>query len=96
MKDSSTFFSPDFGAPVFLTFGKGNAETPDELTSYIYAISNDGNWTSGNHVRMGRVHPDTIANRNTWQFLGGISAVEKVSWIKCEEHSMPIYLRCFI
>lgn len=90
-EDSPIFFSPDFGAPAFLSFGKGNSEIPDNLKPYVYAISNDGNWTSGDHVRMGRVHRDSIANRNAWQFFGGKSTGEKVTWVKSEKQSVPIF-----
>jgi len=91
LKNSPTFFSPDFGAPAFLTYGKGNTETPDELAPYIYAISNDGNWTSGDHVRMGRVHRDSVANRESWQFFGGINDSNKAEWVKSETSGTPIF-----
>jgi len=90
-EDSPTFFSPDFGAPAFLTFGRGNSETPVNLAPYVYAVSNDGNWTSGDHVRMGRVHRDSISSRSAWQFFGGLSDVKDVKWIKNEAQSAPIF-----
>ena len=62
-ENTPAFFSPDFGAPAFLTFGKGNTETPESHAPYIYAVSNDGNWASGNQVRMGKVHKDSIINK---------------------------------
>jgi hypothetical protein len=83
-------FSPSFGAPAFLTFGKGNTETPQHLAPYVYAVSNDGSWETGNDVRMGRVHRDSVIYREAWQFFGGIDKKGQPNWVKGEAGSRPI------
>lgn len=62
------FFPPAFGAPAFLTFGKGNTEVPPELQPYIYAISNDGSWATGDHVYLARVHRDSVLHKKSWAY----------------------------
>ena len=91
LENSPTFFNPNFGAPAFLTFGKGNTETPNELAPYLYAVSNDGSWVTGDNVRMGRVHSDSISNREAWQFFGGITDENKAKWMKSETSGTPIF-----
>jgi len=90
-ENTPTFFSSNFGAPAFLTFGKGNSETPAELAPYVYAISNDVNWTSGDYIRMGRVHRDSIISRVAWEFFGGYQSNGEVKWVKDENHAVPIF-----
>jgi len=90
-ENTPTFFSPDFGAPAFLTFGKGNTETPESLAPYVYAISNDDNWASGSQVRMGRVHKDSIIYKNAWQFYAGLNKYGQPKWVSSEALSKPIF-----
>ena len=78
-KNTPEFFGSKFGAPAFLTFGPGNTETPKDLAPYVYAVSNDGNWASGDNVFLGRVHRDSIIFRNAWQFYVG------------SDHSRPLW-----
>ena len=85
------FFGSKFGAPAFLTFGKGNTETPKELGPYVYAISNDGSWETGDNVRMGRVHRDSILTRNAWHFFAGLNSSKQPKWIADENESNPIF-----
>jgi hypothetical protein len=56
----------------------------------VYAVSNDGSWETGNHVRMGRVHRDSIINKKAWQFFGGLGKKEQPHWVRSEETSKPI------
>lgn len=90
-ENTPAFFGPSFGAPAFLTFGKGNSETPDHLAPYVYAISNDGSWATGDHVRMGRVHRDSIIHRKAWQFYGGLKKTGQPKWVDTEAGSKPIF-----
>jgi len=90
-ENTPLFFGPDFGAPAFLTFGKGNTETPQELSPFVYAISNDENWASGNHVRMGRVHRDSLLSRSAWKFFGGLANTNQPKWVDNEPESTPIF-----
>jgi hypothetical protein len=89
--ETPIFFGANFGAPAFLTFGKANTETPTDLAPYIYAISNDVNWTSGDHIRMGRVHRDSVLNKTAWQFYGGTNKNKTVEWTRKETDAVPIF-----
>jgi hypothetical protein len=90
-KATPEFFGPTFGAPAFLTFGPGNRETPKHLGPYVYAISNDGNWASGDNVFLGRVHRDSIISRRAWQFYAGSSGVQVPLWSTEEKMARPIF-----
>jgi hypothetical protein len=90
-KNTPEFFGPKFGAPAFLTFGPGNTETPRDLSPYVYAISNDGNWASGDNVFLGRVHRDSIISRKAWQFFAGKTATNAARWTSAEEAASPIF-----
>lgn len=89
--DTPQFFGNKFGAPAFLTFGPGNNETPLTLKPYVYAISNDGSWETGDHVRMAKVHEDSVVYRNAWQFLSGFSRPNIPQWSKAENEMRPIF-----
>lgn len=90
-KNTPEFFGSKFGAPAFLTFGPGNTETPKYLSPYVYAISNDGNWASGDNVFLGRVHRDSIIFRNAWQFYKGNTNSKKPLWSGDEEMASPVF-----
>ncbi len=85
------FFEPEFGAPAFLTFGKGNTETPESHAPYVYAISNDGNWATGDNIRLGRVHRDSILNRNAWQFFIDAGKNNRPSWTSDIKKANPVF-----
>ena len=89
-ENTPPLFSPAFGAPAFLTFGKGNTETPQHLAPYVYAISNDGSWETGDAVRMGRAHRDSIIYKDAWQFFGGLNNKGQPDWVRKEEAAKPI------
>lgn len=90
-KNTPEFFGNKFGAPAFLTFGPGNRETPRDLGPYVYAISNDGNWASGDHVFLGRVHRDSIIFRKAWQFYKGKSNSNNPIWTEDDEAANPVF-----
>lgn len=90
-KSTPEFFGNKFGAPAFLTFGPGNRETPEELSPYVYAISNDGNWASGDNVFLGRVHRDSIISRQAWQFYKGKSNSNNPVWTGDEKAASPVF-----
>jgi len=89
-ENTPQFFSPKFGAPAFLTFGPGNSEVPDELKPYIYAISNDGNWASGDNIYLGRVHRDSIIHRDAWSFVSNVDG-NRAIWTKDLTNAQPIF-----
>jgi hypothetical protein len=90
-KNTPEFFGPKFGAPAFLTFGPGNTETPNNLSPYVYAISNDGSWATGDNVFLGRVHRDSIIFREAWQFFKSNSATNNPVWVNEEEAASPVF-----
>jgi hypothetical protein len=90
-KNTPEFFGNKFGAPAFLTFGPGNKETPANLAPYVYAISNDGSWATGDNVFLGRVHRDSIIFREAWQFHAGSSYSSMPRWSRSEASATPIF-----
>jgi hypothetical protein len=90
-KDTPEFFGRKFGAPAFLTFGPGNTQTPPALGPYVYAISNDVNWASGDNVFLGRVHRDSVIARNAWQFYRGRTDAGEPLWTGEENAARPVF-----
>jgi hypothetical protein len=90
-KNTPEFFGNKFGTPAFLTFGPGNTQTPPSLNPYVYAISNDGSWATGDHVFLGRVHRDSVIVRSAWQFYQGNSASNLPLWTSNEQAASPIF-----
>ena len=90
-KNTPEFFGNKFGAPAFLTFGPGNTEVPPDLSPYVYAISNDVNWASGDNIFLARVHRDSIIFRKAWQFYKGNTYSNKPLWSVEEETASPIF-----
>jgi hypothetical protein len=62
------FLGPKFAGLTFLNFGPGYSDVPEHLSPYVYAMSNDGSWETGDHVFMARVHKDSIINRKHGNF----------------------------
>lgn len=90
-ENTPQLFPPEFGAPAFLTFGKGNTETPKSLDPYVFAVSNDINWASGDNVRLGRVHRDSIIDKSAWKFYNGLTKSGEPKWIDKADVSKPIF-----
>jgi hypothetical protein len=90
-KNTPEFFGNKFGAPAFLTFGPGNTETPKDLAPFVYAISNDGSWATGDNVFLGRVHRDSVIHRTAWRFYQGITRSNQPQWTGDEEAATPIF-----
>lgn len=87
--ETPRFLGPNFAALAFLTFGPGNTQNPQELQPYLYAISNDSNWESGDNIFLARVHRDSIVHRAAWQFFNGNA--KSPSWTKQEQSAKPIF-----
>lgn len=85
------FLGPKYAGLTFLNFGPGYSDVANGLSPYVYAMSNDGSWETGDNVYMARVHKDSIINRNAWQFLTAITNIESPEWSKMEEKSFPIF-----
>lgn len=85
------FFGARFGAPAFLTFGPGNTETPAAYAPYVYAISNDGSWSTGDNVFLGRVHRDSVIERTAWRFFTGKDSSGNPTWTGNENEMKPTF-----
>jgi len=85
------FLGPKFAGLTFVNFGKGYTNVPATLYPYVYALSNDGSWETGDNVFMARVHKDSIIDRNAWQFLSSISEQNVPKWSKSEEESFSVF-----
>jgi hypothetical protein len=85
------FLGPKFAGLTFVNFGPGYSDVPDELYPYVYAMSNDGSWETGDHVFMARVHKDSILDRKAWQFLSSVSEKNIPTWSKKEDQSFSVF-----
>lgn len=85
------FLGPKFGGLCFINFGPGYSDVPTELGDYVYAVSNDGSWESGDHVFMARVHKDSLLTRSAWQFLTGFETTSRPRWSRQEDASISIF-----
>jgi len=85
------FLGPKFAGLTFVNFGSGYTQVPSELEPYVYSMSNDYSWESGDYLSMARVHKDSITFRNAWQFLSEIDTNNIPSWSKNEEDTYPIF-----
>ncbi len=85
------FLGPKYAGLTFLNFGPGYSGVPNELGEYVYSMSNDGSWETGDNVFMARVHRDSILDRNAWQFLADISDITQPLWSKKEDDSFPVF-----
>ncbi len=75
-----------FGGPVFVQFGKDNAEAPDK---YVYAISST-TWDNGSELRVGRVPQNRILDRSEWRWVTGFSAENVPIWTDNDEEACPV------
>ena len=77
--DSPTVQFPGsvFGTPSFIGYGKATKDWlphGDGSQTYLYAISNDGYWTSGNAIYLTRaLRTAMLTNRSSWQYLTRVS-----------------------
>jgi hypothetical protein len=88
------FLGPRFAGLAFVQFGPGATGIPDKYGGYIYAISNDSNWETGDDVFLARAPRDSISDRATWEFFasageGAIPLAQPV-WSPHEDHARPI------
>ncbi len=66
--DTPYFLGPRFAGLAFVGFGPGYTGVPRGLDGYVYAISNDGSWESGDHVFLARMPRDRVLDRAAWEF----------------------------
>ena len=76
-------FTNEFVTPYFIYYGK-NAQAPDvdNAKKYIYAVSNNGFWDSGDFYILGRVKREKLGDLNPsdWQYYLGGDGLQDSSW----------------
>lgn len=89
-KDSSSrFLGPRFAALQFVGFGPGYTGVPAALGDYVYGVSNDENWESGDHVFLARVPRKQVLTRSAWEFYAGDGTGP--AWTTEEDEAKPIF-----
>jgi len=92
-KQHSYFLGPRFAGLQFVGFGPGYTGVPKELGGFVYAISNDSNWASGNHIFLARVPREKVTERSAWEFCAGDGdgrTNAAAVWVTDEEKARPI------
>jgi hypothetical protein len=88
------FLGPRFAGLAFVGFGPGSTGIPERFAGYAYAISNDSNWETGDHVYLARVPLDSVTDRSTWEFFSshgeGAAALDEPEWSRHEERARPV------
>jgi hypothetical protein len=84
------FLGPRFAGLAFVGFGPGYTGVPDWLGDYVYAISNDENWESGNHIFLARMPKDRVLDRAAWEFYTGGRDTGSPVWVGDEAAARPI------
>jgi hypothetical protein len=88
------FLGPRFAGLSFLQFGPGHSQVPSRFGDFVYAMSNDGNWETGDHVFLARAPRHSLLDRSTWEFWsspgeGALTVAEPV-WVQEESAARPI------
>lgn len=76
-------FPSDFCTPYFIHYGQdGAAPDVDNAQQYIYAVSNNGFWDSGDYYVLGRVLRDRLGDLNPrdWSFYTGGDGMQEENW----------------
>jgi hypothetical protein len=88
------FLGPRFAGLSFLQFGPGHSQVPPEHGNYVYALSNDINWETGDHVFLARVPRTELLDRSAWEFWAspgeGAVVVDQPVWTRDEHAARPV------
>jgi hypothetical protein len=88
------FLGPRFAGLAFVGFGPGSTGIPARFGDYAYAISNDVNWETGDHVFLARVPLDSVTDRSRWEFFAshgeGASPIDEPVWSPREDRARPV------
>ena len=93
-RHGAEFLGSRFTNIQFVTFGPGYTKVPPPLKGYIYAISSDFSWETGDHLFLARVPQERILDRRAWQFYSGAGeghSPADPSWTDDEEKATPIF-----
>ena len=90
--DNPMFPGKRFGAPYFVWYGKDGSGSVDNADKYVYAVSNNGHFESGDNYIIGRVLKTKLPdlNANDWQFYKGGDGMKDESWTSDMEKSEPV------
>ena len=88
------FLGPRFAGLSFVQFGPGATAIPEAHGDYLYALSNDSNWETGDHIFLARVPKDTVGDRSTWEFFAsageGALTLAEPTWSPDEHAARPV------
>ncbi|MEJ7587441.1 MAG: hypothetical protein WKI04_07760 [Ferruginibacter sp.] len=81
-----------FGAPYFVWYGKDGSGSVDNAGKYVYAVSNNGHFESGDNYIIGRVLKTKLPDLNAtdWTFYTGGEGMEDQSWTTNMDDATPI------
>ena len=81
-----------FGAPYFVWYGRDGAAKVDHADQYVYAVSNDGHFESGDNYVLGRVLRTRLPDLNAadWSFYQGGRGEDDASWGPRADQAAPI------
>src|SRR5580692_619409 len=92
-KQHPYFLGPRFAGLQFVGFGPGYTGVPKDLEGYVYAISNDSNWATGDHIFLARAPREKVLDRSAWEFYAGDGEglrAAKAVWVSQEDQARPI------
>jgi hypothetical protein len=81
-----------FGAPYFVWYGKDGAASVDNADRYVYAVSNDGYFESGDSYVVGRVPRSKLAtlSASDWTFWKSGEGTSDSSWTSDLSAAQPV------
>lgn len=90
----SYFLGERYAGLAFVGFGPGYSGVPEQLGDFVYAISNDRNWETGDNIFLARAPRSAILDRSAWEFFAsggeGASPLEDAEWSRTEHDARPI------
>jgi hypothetical protein len=90
----SYFLGERFAGLAFVAFGPGYSGVPERFGEYVYAISNDRNWETGDNIFLARAPIASVQDRATWEFFAshgeGAGAIDSPEWSNDEAKARPI------
>ena len=90
--DSPMFPGKRFGAPYFVWHGKDGKGAVDNAAKYVYAVSNNGHFESGDNYIIGRVLKSKLPelSASDWTFYTGGDGMQDGSWSANMDNAKPI------
>ena len=89
---SPMFPGKRFGAPYFVWHGKDGEASVDNAAAYVYAVSNNGHFESGDNYILGRVRKATFPALSPadWTFFRGGDGLRDEGWTGNPDEAQPI------